>query len=67
MHGIGRETDRQIDERSRIEDLEINQYIYGHLIFDKGSKAIQWGGGWEGGKTAYSTNGSGLSPGQHVE
>jgi hypothetical protein len=39
----------------------MNPHIYGHLIFDKGAKPIQW-------KTdSISTNGAGSSGGQHVE
>jgi hypothetical protein len=33
--------DRQIDEWKIIEDPEMNPHIYGHLIFDKGTKTIQ--------------------------
>jgi hypothetical protein len=32
----------QVDQWSRIENSEMNPHIYGHLIFDKGTKTIHW-------------------------
>jgi hypothetical protein len=40
----------------------VNPQTYGHLILDKGVKTIQWGK-----KTAFLTNGAGLTAGQHEE
>ena len=34
--------DKQVDQWNRIEDPEMNPHTYGHLIFNKGAKTIQW-------------------------
>jgi hypothetical protein len=34
--------DWQVHQWNRIEDPEMNSHTYGHLIFDKGAKPMQW-------------------------
>ena len=52
--------DRNIDQWSKIESRKINSCTYGHFIFDKGGKNIQWRKGnlfhkrcWENWSTTY--------------
>ena len=33
---------QQTGQWNKSEDPEMNPYTYGHLIFDKGAKTIQW-------------------------
>jgi hypothetical protein len=35
-------SDRQVDQWRRTEDPEMKPHTYGHLIFDKVAKTIQW-------------------------
>jgi hypothetical protein len=53
---------QQVDQLNRIEGSEMNLHTYGHLIFDKEAKTIQWKK-----KRAYSRNGAGSVGGLHVE
>ena len=39
----------------------MNPHTYGHIIFDKGAKTIQWK------KTAFSANSAGLTVDQHID
>jgi hypothetical protein len=35
-------SERQVDQWNIIKDSEMNPHTYGHLIFDKGAKTVQW-------------------------
>ena len=52
---------KNIDWRNRIESREINLHIYGHLIFDKEGRTIQWK------KGSLFNNGAGKTRQLHVK
>jgi hypothetical protein len=55
-------SNRQVEKWNRIEEPEMNPHTYGHLIFDKGAKTLQWKK-----KTSFSTNGAGTTGSYQVE
>jgi hypothetical protein len=54
-------SDRQVDQWNRFEVPEMNSHTYGHLIFDKGAKTIQWK------EDSIFKNGAGTTGRYHVE
>jgi uncharacterized protein (DUF736 family) len=54
-------SNRQVNQWNIITDPEMNPHIYGHLIFNKGAKTIQWK------KDSISTNSCGTTSSYHVK
>jgi hypothetical protein len=52
---------KEVKQWNQPKDTKINPHTYGHLIFDKEPKTIQWK------KKASSTNGVGQTGYLHVE